>query len=424
MQHTLIAVFDNRSDAQKAMDDLLASGFTRPNVRLSEGDTGGIADTTAAAPEADESIGDSIKHFFADLFGSDRQDRMGVYTEAIARGHYVLTVTAPSEPEVERAADLVERYGPTDIDEKASGWEGGMSAGAMDTSRTAQRSQPMSAQSINQDSLDIQRGTGNAATGMPGATMSGAAMSGLDMTTSMSGGTTAAGLSPAGAPGLGAGGRTADEGRTDSRQYADTESKSIPVVQEELKVGKREVQRGGVRIYSHIVETPVDESVSLREEHVNVQRRAIDKMVDPADVPAFQETSIEMRETAEEPVVEKSARMVEEVSIGKTVTSREEHIKDTLRHTEVEVENLAGRDDDSAWRSHWDSNYAGTGRKYDEYEPAYRYGSSARRSELYRGRPWEDVETDLRADWNQRHPGSAWESFKAAIRHGWERITH
>ncbi|MGZ9044580.1 MAG: DUF2382 domain-containing protein [Telluria sp.] len=423
MQHTLIAVFDNRSDAQKAMDDLLASGFSRPNVRLSEGDTGATA-TTAAATEEEESIGDSIKHFFADLFGSDRGDRTEVYSQAIERGHYVLTVTAPSEPEVERAADLVERYGPTDIDEKATGWGADMGTGAMAAGATSQRAQPMSAQSINQDSLDIQRGTGNAASGLPGATMSGAAMSGLDMTTSMSGGTTAAGLTPSFGSGLGVGGRTAPETRPDSMQYADTESKSIPVVQEELKVGKREVQRGGVRIYSHIVETPVDESVSLREEHVSVQRRAIDKMVDPADVPAFQETSIEMRESAEEPVVEKSARMVEEVVVGKTVTSHEEHVRDTLRHTEVEVEHLSGDDDDSAYRSHWDSNYASAGRAYDEYKPAYSYGSSMRRSELYRGRPWEDVETDLRADWNRSHPGSVWEDFKAAVRHGWERITH
>lgn len=366
MQHTLVAVFDNRSDAQKAMDDLLASGFSRSSLRLSEGG----ADPSASLRE-DESIGDSIKNFFSDLFGSDRGDRMAQYNEAISRGHYVLTVTAPNEPEVERAADLVERHGPVDIDETSSVWsaggDAGIGAGAM---RGQQQSAPM-----QQSMQSMQSGAGSAQ-----------ASSGSSM------------------------------------QYAKPESQSIPVVQEELKVGKREVQRGGVRIFSHVVETPVDESVSLREEHVSVQRRAIDKLVDPADVPAFQETSIEVRERAEEAVVEKSARMVEEVLIAKEVTNREEHITDTLRRTEVEVEQLPGSADDASYRDHWTSNYAGTGKHYDEYAPAYEYGSQMRRSELYRGRPFEDVETDLRADWARTHPSSAWESFKAAVKHGWERI--
>ena len=36
MQHTLVAVFDNRADAQSAMDELLASGFSNQEVRMSE----------------------------------------------------------------------------------------------------------------------------------------------------------------------------------------------------------------------------------------------------------------------------------------------------------------------------------------------------------------------------------------------------
>ena len=50
------------------------------------------------------------------------------------------------------------------------------------------------------------------------------------------------------------------------------EGASIPVVEEELQVGKRAVKRGGVRVYSHVVEKPVEENIELREEHVNVER--------------------------------------------------------------------------------------------------------------------------------------------------------
>lgn len=335
MQHTLVAVFDNRSDAQKAMDDLLASGFNRSDLRLSEGGTQTGTTASGTRPREDESMGDSIKHFFSDLFGSDRSHRMEQYSEALSRGHYVLTVTAPNEPEVERAADLVERYGPVDIDERSSAWSAVSTAGT--TAGMGAGSKSLGAQ---QQSASMSR------------------QSTQDPAQASTGG---------------------------SMQYADTASHSIPVVQEELKLGKREVQRGGARIYSHVVETPVDDSVNLREEHVTVQRRAIDKLVDPAEVPAFQEQSFDMRE--------------------------------------VDVEQLSDTGDDDDYRRHWSGNYASSGKTYEEYAPAYRYGSEMRRSALYRGRPFDDVETDLRADWARTHPGSAWENFKAAVRHGWDRMT-
>jgi hypothetical protein len=61
---------------------------------------------------------------------------------------------------------------------------------------------------------------------------------------------------------------------------------------------------------------------------------------------------------------------------------------------------------------------------YEEYEPAYRYGWEAGSSGRYRGRAWNDVESDLRGDWERRNPGAGgWERFKAAVRRGWERTS-
>lgn len=114
----------------------------------------------------------------------------------------------------------------------------------------------------------------------------------------------------------------------------------IPVVEETLRVGKREVERGGVRVRSYIVETPVSEQVTLHEEHVSVERRPVTGGTVPAD--AFRERTIEMTETAEEAVVAKDARVVEEVVVRKTADDRTETINDTVRRTEVEVDNVAG----------------------------------------------------------------------------------
>jgi uncharacterized protein (TIGR02271 family) len=111
--------------------------------------------------------------------------------------------------------------------------------------------------------------------------------------------------------------------------------KAFPVVREELAVGKREVSTGGVRIYSRVTETPVSESVNLREEHATIERRAVDRPATEADL---KEGSVEIRETAEEPVVAKTARVVEEVVVGRESSQRTETVHDTVRGTEVEVE--------------------------------------------------------------------------------------
>ena len=115
----------------------------------------------------------------------------------------------------------------------------------------------------------------------------------------------------------------------------------LPVVEEELQVGKREVERGAIRVYTHVTETPVNEQVTLREEHVNVERRPVDRAVTEGDA-AFKEGSFELHETAEEAIVAKQARVVEEVVVGKEATQRTETISDTVRRTDVEVEEVPG----------------------------------------------------------------------------------
>jgi stress response protein YsnF len=74
---------------------------------------------------------------------------------------------------------------------------------------------------------------------------------------------------------------------------------AIPVVEEELQVGKRRVLRGGVRVYSRLVEQPVEESVNLQEERVRVERRPVNRPVTDADFQTGQEQVIEVDEYAE-----------------------------------------------------------------------------------------------------------------------------
>ncbi len=111
----------------------------------------------------------------------------------------------------------------------------------------------------------------------------------------------------------------------------------IPIVQEDLVVGKRQVERGGVRIYSHVVEQPVSADVTLRDERVVVERRPVDRAATDADFSTGSGV-VELSAKGEEAVVGKTSRVVEEVRVGKEASERTETVTDTVRHTEVDVE--------------------------------------------------------------------------------------
>ncbi len=117
---------------------------------------------------------------------------------------------------------------------------------------------------------------------------------------------------------------------------------AIPIVEESLVVGKREVDRGGVRVYSHVVESPVAADVTLRDEFINVERRVVDRPATAADFTAGSGGVLELNATGEEAVVGKTSRVVEEVLVGKQASQHTETVKDSVRKTEVNVEQIPG----------------------------------------------------------------------------------
>ena len=119
------------------------------------------------------------------------------------------------------------------------------------------------------------------------------------------------------------------------------EDGAVEVVEEQLHVGKREVEQGAVRVRSFVREQPVETDVQLRSTRVFVDRRPVDQPVSPGDL-QHQGRVIEARETAEEAVVSKEARVKEELVVRKDVENRTETISDTVRSTEVDVEDERG----------------------------------------------------------------------------------
>lgn len=287
MSRTLTAMFDSRADAEAAQTRLKDASIDISNVSIHDQSSAGHSSTDYSTQE-NRGFWGSVKGAF--LPDEDRH----TYEEGVRRGGVVLTAQV-AEHEADKAVAILEEADTIDIDERSeqwrsSGWDyaGATAAGA------------------------------GASTGLFGSS-----------------GTTGTGTTGMGTTGM----STSTPGYAGTTGTSGTEE-AIPVVQEELIVGKREVNRGGVRVRSYVVETPVHESVRLREEHVDVERRAVDLPLSAAEGDAFRERTIEMTETAEEAVVAKDARVVEEVVVRKDVGERTENIDDTVRSTEVEVEDV------------------------------------------------------------------------------------
>ncbi|GAB2556958.1 DUF2382 domain-containing protein [Spirosoma aerophilum] len=334
-QQTVIGVFDSASDAQNAVDQLISNGFSRDSIDMSASRSDSMTNRSDYSTGSDDlipdrhvntsgtrteevvddtkDVGSSIGDFFSNLFGSDSDDTRK-YSDVANRGT-IVTVHAQSEDEAERAADLLDEYGAVDVDERAN--EYGTS----------------------------QYGT----TGYAGADTNYAGTTG---TTDYAGTTGTTNLTD-----------NTDYNRTNAGYNTDTDynttdrvgttdgDQTIKVIEENLQVGKREVERGGVRVRSRIIEKPVEESLRLREERVTVQRTPVNRPATEADLNAFQEGQIEVVEHAEVPVVSKTANVVEEISVGKEVNERTETVRDTVRSTDVQVENLPNTDRDATLRA-------------------------------------------------------------------------
>lgn len=213
---------------------------------------------------------------------------------------------------------------------------------------------------------------------------------------------------------------------TDTVRSAGQAEVALPVIEEELRVGKRVVQRGGVRVYTNVSERPVEEQIQLREERVSVERHPVDRPVTDADLRSFEQGSFEVTERAEEAVISKQARIVEEVVVSKQVAERTEAIRDTLRRTDVEVESIppSGPSFDAYstdFQQHFTTSFGSTGGTFEQYSPAYRYGLGLAADPRYRGVDWNTLEADARRSWEEREPGT-WERFKDAIKYAWQKV--
>ncbi|SFE89715.1 YsnF/AvaK domain-containing protein [Spirosoma endophyticum] len=286
MANTVIGIFDNAPEAQQAVDQLISQGFSRGNIDLSAGVSRDSAGSNELIPDRHvNTSGTRTEEIVDDT--KDVGSGIGSFFSSLFGGD--------DEEDTRKYANVGSRGSivtvHTDTDEQAEQAADILDeAGAVDVNERA----------ATYDSL----------TTAPSGSMGAAFM---------------------------------DTPTVDPAKVTDSDQ-TIKVIEENLAVGKRTVETGGVRLRSRIVAKPVEESIRLREERVTVNRTPVNRPATAADLNAFQDGQIELTEHAEVPVVSKTANVVEEISVGKDVSEREEVIRDTVRKTEVDVENLGTTD--------------------------------------------------------------------------------
>lgn len=303
---TVTGFFGSRSEADSAAERLRALGL------------GGQVRVTDGALTATEGAVDAVDNrgFFERLgdFLFPDEDR-STFAEGLSRGGYLVTATGLTSEGHDLVMDALEDAGAVDIDERAASWRSeGWSGGA-----------GLSAESTGvAGSAGVGTGTRYGAGGSSYA--AGGAVGGSELAGEGRSSLREEGI---GASGLGASDRRKGDGET------------VPIVEERLRVGKRDTSHGRVRVQSYVFEEPVSETVRLEEERVEVERRPVDRPAGDGEG-LFAERTVEAEEYREEAVVAKEARVVEEVALRRHHDSHDETVSDTVRRTGVEVDDGRG----------------------------------------------------------------------------------
>ncbi|MGI6207818.1 MAG: DUF2382 domain-containing protein [Anaerolineae bacterium] len=413
MAKTVVALYEDFETAQRVVQDLVNNGFDRSDISLVASDaegkyserlrgaregrtttgeavgTGagigallgggagllvglgalaipGIGPVIAAGPLITTLAGAGIGAAAGGLVGALvsaglPEEEARAYAEGVRRGGTLVTVNTSDEA-ADRAADIMRRYSPVDIESRAAMWRQEGRVGTEEATRTT----------------------------------------------------------------------TTTEERMAERPRATTEAETtLPIVEETLQVGKRQTPRG-VRIHTRVVEQPIEEHITLREEHVDVERRRADRPLTEEEAEqAFRERTIEVSAISEEPVVHKEARVTGEIEIAKEAEEREEVVRGTVRRTEIDVERspeeMRRRAEEfttlrSDLQRHYTQNLSRSGRSFEDFLPIYQYGYDLATDPRYRHRDWAQIEAEASQEWARKHAGmGTWDEIKDAVREGWAR---
>lgn len=271
---TIVAVFDTAAHAAAAVQDLTGAGVPSDAItqHSSSTATGAAGTSTSSMGTAATGAAGQGQGFWASLFGAEPEQ--GYDTAVYDRsmqGGSTVVSVKAPETSMNQIMEILERHNPVDIDDRAATY-----------------------------------------------------------------GSTSMGATAAPALATGASLATAKSATTTPTVMADkADGGTIQLAEESLSVGKRALNRGTTRVRRYVIETPVEEQVTLHSERVVVDRRPVTGQV--AGTVDFSDKVLEATETEEQAVVGKTSRIVEEVALRKEASDRTETVRDTVRRQEVEI---------------------------------------------------------------------------------------
>lgn len=314
---TIAHVYDSYAEASRVVTALEAAGIAQDNISLVSGDktagssAGTATGVTSGDPEQGAATGAGTGATVGTVVGGGAGLLAGIGSLAI-----------PGVGPLVAAGWLVATLTGAGVGAAAGGLVGSLTGAGLSEADAKAHSE-----GVSRGGTLVTVRADDAKTGRVEQIMKGGAGSGMGARASMPDNTATQRTSGTGIGTAGA-----------STPHMSGPDETIKVVREDLTIGKRAVEHGGVRVTSHVVETPVEEQVSLHEEKVRLERRPVTEGgTVPAD--AFQERVIEVQAMSEEAVISKEARVVEEIAIRKSVEDRVETVRDTVRETKVEIEN-------------------------------------------------------------------------------------
>lgn len=278
----IVTMFNTVAQAEGAKRSLLKAGFPDSDIDILSG-------------ERLESEGHAVRHpgLWQRLFGDTVDDEQaGVYDDALESGGVVLSLRA-DEDQLPRALTILDAHDSVDFSRRNN-------PDYTDTTGSVSDAAPSTNPIFTGERDDVLTASQGAAS--PTGNES------RPLRTSLTG----------------------DE----------SEEEVLRLAEEQLEVGKRLVSEGSTRVRRYTVTDEVSEQISLREQHADIFRRSINEPAHVGDVD-WSEKTVEVAETHEQPVINKTAQVKEEVVVRTDANERVETVSDTVRRQEVDIDHTA-----------------------------------------------------------------------------------
>jgi uncharacterized protein (TIGR02271 family) len=235
-------------------------------------------------------------------------------------------------------------------------------------------------------------------------------------------------------------GRSVKTANAETRRPSDADN--LELREEELRARKERTDAGTVQIGKDIVTEHRSIDVPVTHEEVIVERRPVDRR--PADRPVGDDEEIEVELYREEVTAEKRPVVYEEVELQKRTVQDTEHVEADVQREVAEVNQTGdarltgetaatqGSTAFSSWdeampsyRQRWQAHTGSSGGRWEDAEPGYRFGYEMANDPRYRSRQWQDVETEFGSgygEWSRTrgHGSGTWNQVKEHAREAWE----